>query len=64
MSAAAQPTLDQIRAAMASTNDLFNVEVVGKRNFDALDRIYTRMPAFFLLEHHWFPVGKRSRVLV
>jgi hypothetical protein len=42
MSAAAQPTLDQIRAAMASTNDLFNVEVVGKRNFDALDRIYSR----------------------
>ena len=26
---------------MASTNDLFNTEVFGKRNFDALDRIYT-----------------------
>ena len=26
---------------MASTNDLFNKEVFGKRNFDALDKIYT-----------------------
>lgn len=26
---------------MASTNDLFNAEVFGKRNFDALDQIYT-----------------------
>lgn len=26
---------------MASANDLFNVEVFGKRNFGALDRIYT-----------------------
>lgn len=26
---------------MASTNDLFNAEVVGKRNFTALDQIYT-----------------------
>jgi ketosteroid isomerase-like protein len=42
MSASAQPTLDQIRVAMASTNDLFKAEVFGKRNFDALDRIYTR----------------------
>jgi ketosteroid isomerase-like protein len=33
--------LDQIRAAMAATNDRFNNEVFGKRNFDALDDIYT-----------------------
>ncbi len=26
---------------MAKTNDLFNTEVFGKRNFDALDQIYT-----------------------
>lgn len=26
---------------MAETNELFNTEVFGKRNFDALDRIYT-----------------------
>jgi ketosteroid isomerase-like protein len=26
---------------MAETKDLFNREVFGKRNFDALDRIYT-----------------------
>jgi ketosteroid isomerase-like protein len=33
--------LDEIRLAMASTNDIFNTEVFGKRNFEALDRIYT-----------------------
>jgi ketosteroid isomerase-like protein len=39
----ATPTqaLDQIKLAMASTNDLFNNEVFGKRNFAALDQIYT-----------------------
>ena len=26
---------------MASTNEIFNSEVVGKRNFDALDQVYT-----------------------
>ncbi len=26
---------------MASTNDVFSTEVFGKRNFDALDKIYT-----------------------
>jgi ketosteroid isomerase-like protein len=41
MSTSAQAALDQIRLAMASTNDLFNAEVVGKRNFNALDNIYT-----------------------
>jgi ketosteroid isomerase-like protein len=39
--AAPQPALNQIRAAMATTNDIFNTEVFGKRNFDALDHIYT-----------------------
>ena len=34
-------TLDQIKAAMQATNDLFNAEVFGKRNFTALDDIYT-----------------------
>ncbi|HEY3988420.1 MAG TPA: nuclear transport factor 2 family protein [Acidobacteriaceae bacterium] len=34
--------LDQIKTAMQSTNDLFNTEVFGKRNFAALDDIYTR----------------------
>jgi ketosteroid isomerase-like protein len=33
--------LDEIRVAMAATNALFNAEVVGKHNFDALDRVYT-----------------------
>ena len=41
MAASAQP-LDQIRLAMAATNDIFIVEVFGKRNFDALDQIYTK----------------------
>jgi ketosteroid isomerase-like protein len=35
-------TLDQIKHSMQSTNDLFNSEVFGKRNFAALDNIYTR----------------------
>lgn len=34
-------SLNQIRAAMASTNGIFNHEVFGKRNFDALDDVYT-----------------------
>jgi ketosteroid isomerase-like protein len=33
--------LDRLRVAMANTNELFNTEVFGKRNFDALDEIYT-----------------------
>lgn len=33
--------LQAIQLAMTSTNDLFNLEVFGKRNFDALDQIYT-----------------------
>jgi hypothetical protein len=38
---APQPALSQIRAAMATTNNLFNTEVFGKRNFQALDSVYT-----------------------
>jgi len=41
MSTSAQPAPDQLRRAMASTNDLFHSEVFLKRNFDALDQIYT-----------------------
>jgi ketosteroid isomerase-like protein len=33
--------LSTIRQGMAATNELFNAEVFGKRNFDALDQIYT-----------------------
>jgi ketosteroid isomerase-like protein len=41
MATPTQAGLDQIRLAMASTNDLFNTEVFGRRNFAALDEIYT-----------------------
>lgn len=41
MSTAVQPTLDVIKTAMAETNAVFNLEVFGKRNFDALDHVYT-----------------------
>jgi ketosteroid isomerase-like protein len=34
-------SLDQIRAAMATTNSLFVTEVIGARNIDALKNIYT-----------------------
>ena len=33
--------ISAIKQGMARTNDLFNAEVFGKRNFDALDQIYT-----------------------
>lgn len=33
--------LDEIRAAMTSTNRLFETEVFGKRNYSALEKIYT-----------------------
>jgi len=35
------PAVDEIKAAMARTNDLFNTDVIGKRNFAALDDVYT-----------------------
>jgi ketosteroid isomerase-like protein len=37
----ATPALDHLKLAMMSTNDLFSREVFGKRNYDALDQIYT-----------------------
>lgn len=33
--------LDPVRLAMKATNDLFNSEVIGKRNFAAIDDVYT-----------------------
>jgi ketosteroid isomerase-like protein len=33
--------LDQVKLAMAKTNDLFNNQVFGKRDLSALDDIYT-----------------------
>jgi ketosteroid isomerase-like protein len=33
--------LSEIRQSIAKTNELFNSEVFGKRNFDVLDQIYT-----------------------
>src|SRR3954452_15149413 len=41
MNTAELPTLSEIKRRMAETNDLFNAEVFGKRNFAALDQIYT-----------------------
>jgi ketosteroid isomerase-like protein len=35
------PAIDDIRRGMAATNEIFNSEVFGKRNFEALDLIYT-----------------------
>jgi ketosteroid isomerase-like protein len=37
----AHAALDSIKLAMKATNDLFNREVVGKKNFAALDQVYT-----------------------
>ncbi len=36
-----QPALDQVKLAMARTNELFSTEAVGNRNFAALDDVYT-----------------------
>ena len=45
MSTSAQASVNQIRAAMEATNDLFNSEVFGKRNFDALNKnLYCERP--------------------
>jgi len=35
-------SLDAIKATIAETNALFNTEVVGKRNYAALDDVYTK----------------------
>ncbi len=32
---------NDLKAAMAKVNDLFNSEVIGKRDFSAIDQIYT-----------------------
>jgi len=37
----AQTQLDPVRLAMQKTNELFATEVVGNRNYDALDLVYT-----------------------
>src|SRR5437667_6726703 len=41
MTPSPQTPLQQLRVAMAATNDLFNKEVFGRRNFGALDDVYT-----------------------
>jgi ketosteroid isomerase-like protein len=41
MSTPAQTQLDEIKFAMTVTNDIFNREVFGMRNYDALHQIYT-----------------------
>ena len=41
MASPQQAALDQIKRSMAHTNDLFNSEVFGRRNFAALEDIYT-----------------------
>jgi ketosteroid isomerase-like protein len=47
MASPTQAALNQIRLAMASTNDLFNTQVFGNRNFAALDQIYTANARIF-----------------
>jgi ketosteroid isomerase-like protein len=42
MSTTPKATLNEIKSNLAATNQLFNTEVFEKRNFDALDKIYTR----------------------
>jgi uncharacterized protein (TIGR02246 family) len=39
--ASPQSVLQELSLAMASTNEIFNTEVFGKRNFAALDDVYT-----------------------
>jgi len=41
MLAVMSPEISPIKAAMKATNDLFNREVVGKKNFAVLDDVYT-----------------------
>lgn len=41
MSLSASSPIEEITSGMAKTNELFNSEVFGKRNFNALDQIYT-----------------------
>jgi len=39
--ASLQKTMEQTKLVMAETNRLFETEVIGNQNFDALDQIYT-----------------------
>ncbi len=41
MKTTTEPQLQHVRDAMAQTNQHFCAEVIGKRNFDALDDLYT-----------------------
>jgi ketosteroid isomerase-like protein len=41
MASPQQVPIEQIKLSMAATNALFNSEVFGKRNFAALDDVYT-----------------------
>lgn len=41
MTTAATPHIRQLKQRMAETNHLFNAEVFARRNFDALNQIYT-----------------------
>ncbi len=41
MASQPHPALESVKSAMAETNELFNREVFGNRNFAALDDIYT-----------------------
>jgi len=41
MATTATSQVSEIKRRMAETNELFNAEVFGRRNFDALDHIYT-----------------------
>jgi hypothetical protein len=60
----AQMARDQIGAAMAKTNDLFNTEVFARRNFDALDKIYTADAASPARGAHDFMPPRDKRFLV
>jgi ketosteroid isomerase-like protein len=41
MNTSSLSTIDGMKAGMAETNEVFNSEVFGRRNFNALDQIYT-----------------------
>jgi ketosteroid isomerase-like protein len=41
MATTSVPSISEIKQRMTETNDLFNAEVFARRNFDALDQIYT-----------------------
>jgi len=45
------PSISEMKRRMAETNDLFNAEVFARRNFDALDQIYTVDARILRREH-------------